>query len=213
MVFPFDNIVFSSSVYERVFRGSLKASLRRQQNGPLKEPQKGKRDGKDVAAFLAFLGEEERPTPTIGPGTEVSPEYLVQPTSSAWSKSLVNSKLWKERSPPDGKFVLMSSEDSDTRWFLETIKQQFTQSTISQLAVDRTILHCSNLLIAAMENFAIRPEKRSNDNHYKFLTENHPHQSLNAQFVEAIVSIWHDPCISTVLTRSAVLPSMEIVPQ
>lgn len=78
--------------------------------------------------------------------------------------------------------------------------------------MDRTIVHCGNLLVSAMENFAIRPEKISNDKHYTFLTEHHPYKSLDALFVGAIMSIWQDPCISTVLERSAGLPSMDIVP-
>jgi guanine nucleotide-binding protein G(i) subunit alpha len=109
--------------------------------------------------------------------------------------------------------MLMSSDDNETSWLSKTIEQPFTHSLTSELAMDKTIVHCGNLLVSAMKTFAVRPEKRSNYEHYTFLTEHHPYQCLDALFAEAITSIWQDPCISTVLERSAGLPSMDIVPQ
>jgi hypothetical protein len=212
MVFPFDNIVFSSNVYERVFRGSLKASLRRQQNGPTSERRKEQRKGKDTSAFLDFLGEEERPTPIIESEIEFGSMPLAKHADSALPLHLKR-KLQKERIPSEYKLMLMNNTDGDVSWFLRIIEQHFPHPLTSQQEIDRTIVHCGNVLVSAMKNLAIRPEKRSNDDHYTFLTQHHPHQSFDARFVEALLSIWQDPCISTVLERSTGLPSMDIVPQ
>jgi len=211
MVFPFDNIVFSSNVYERVFRGSLKASLRRQQNGPTNELRR-ERKGKDTAAFLDFLGEGERLTPIIGPEIEVDSRPPAKHGGSALPMQLKR-KPQKERIPSEYTLMLMNNTGNDVNWFLEILEQYFPHPLTSQLEIDRTIVHCGNVLVSAMKNLAIRPEKRSNDDHYTFLTQHHPHQSFDARFVEALLSTWQDPCISTVLERSTGLPSMDIVPQ
>jgi hypothetical protein len=212
MVFPFDNIVFSSNVYERVFRGSLKKSLRRQQNGPTNELRREQRKGKDTAAFLDFLGEGEKLTPTIAPETEVDSRPPAKHAGSALPMQLKR-KPQKERIPSEYTLMLMNNTENDRNWFLEILEQHFPHPLTSQLEIDRTIVHCSNVLVSAMKNLAIRPEKRSNDDHYTFLTQHYPHQSLGTRFIGAMLSIWQDPCISTVLERSTGLPSMDIVPQ
>ena len=207
MVFPFDNIVFSSNVYERVFRGSIKESLRRQQNGP---PNETRKQGKDMAAFLAFLGEGERSSPVVGTGIEVDP----RPQAKQGNYALMHLKRKPQKDKKvDYKIMLMSGDNDETSWLLEKIERVSAHSVTSQLAMDKTIVHCGNLLVSAMENFAIRPRNISSYDPYTFLTENHPYPFLDALFMDAMMSIWQDPCISTVLERSAGLPSMDIVPQ
>ena len=88
--------------------------------------------------------------------------------------------------------------------------------TMYRLTIFKNVIDCAKALIGAMEQFEIQPEHDLNRDYCDFLMDYSidpdPEKPLEAKVGQAVSSIWHDPCMSSIMDHSSEFYLMDSAP-
>ena len=167
MSFEFDRELFTSRIYERWIRGSVKKSLRQQQG--------------DVGTRTERIRSQAIDRAIQDDLTRLKREFRVLALGS------------------DSRYNIMNAFKAEyLRDYLGQERSQY-RSIILQNVVEN-----AKSLVDAMEQLEIAPETEANVEHCKFLAAYElgmevPGSGLDPKFVNAVSSLWKDPCINTLM--------------
>ncbi len=76
-----------------------------------------------------------------------------------------------------------------------------------KITIYRNLIDCAKDLIAAMAKLEIEPQNPATPDHieylYEYQVDSDPSSTLKPGVGEAILSLWHDPCIPLVLEHAS----------
>jgi guanine nucleotide-binding protein G(i) subunit alpha len=85
-----------------------------------------------------------------------------------------------------------------------------------RLTIYKNVIDCAKALIGAMEQFGVEPERDVNREYSDFLMEYSvdpdPEKPLDAKVGQAVISLWHDPCIAKIMEHSSEFYLMDSAP-
>lgn len=177
MVFEFDRELFITKVYERMLRASLKGAIRDDQVNPLKS--------------RIYMAREET---------------KAKKQSQALDELLVEDSRRIRR---EVKLLLMGSADSGKEKVLLQMKILSSKGSSDEelesyrQIIYKNVLSCAKSIVQAMEELEIYPDLDANQEYCVYLMNyelaSNPDQRLNAKVMDAITSLWQDPCIKKLM--------------
>jgi hypothetical protein len=197
--FDFDRELFVTSVYEKVFRSSVKDSLR-QKHSPT-GPAKDSPDSKRTARLTYFA--------------EVDPQKRSREIDGRLKQDAA--RLRREC-----KVVLLGGADSGKDRIMRQMQIIYGDGYIPeeramyQRLVYKNVIACAKSLVNAMEVCDVRPELDANNSHYSFLQnytlDPDPIKPLDSLVGDAIDALRRDSCFEKITERSDNLYFMDSLP-
>lgn len=85
-----------------------------------------------------------------------------------------------------------------------------------RITIYRNLIDCAKDLIAAMKKFEVEPQNPATPNHMEYLlsyqVDSDPSAMLKPGVGEAVLSLWHDPCMTQLMEHTSEFYLMDSAP-